>query len=205
LQIFHLHGQSISFIVKVTPKAKSNKIGFFTEEAGCGGGSGRWRDGGRSGSNDGGSGGGIGHNGDVGCEGGRSGSGTNDGTRYGSGSEAGRNCSNSGTRYGSEAKHNDGTGHGSGNNDGRDDDDSTAAYLKVYVTAAPEDGKANAAVISLLAQHLGLPKSSLYITRGHTARRKTILIQGLSDAAQAVVCTKLRGLLPLTMLESTLF
>ena len=54
--------------------------------------------------------------------------------------------------------------------------DATVLY-KVYVTAAPEDGKANSAVIKLLAKALGLPKSSLTITRGHTSREKVIKIK----------------------------
>lgn len=45
---------------------------------------------------------------------------------------------------------------------------------KVYVTVVPEDGKANIAVIALLAKAMGVPKSSLSITRGLTSRDKTI-------------------------------
>ncbi|MGP9820572.1 DUF167 domain-containing protein [Salinarimonas sp. NSM] len=48
--------------------------------------------------------------------------------------------------------------------------------LRVAVTAAPEDGKANAAVVALLAEVLGLPRSALAIVRGQTARMKTIRI-----------------------------
>jgi uncharacterized protein YggU (UPF0235/DUF167 family) len=44
----------------------------------------------------------------------------------------------------------------------------------VRVTAAPEDGKANAAVIALLAKALGVPRSALAIVRGATARDKII-------------------------------
>lgn len=47
---------------------------------------------------------------------------------------------------------------------------------KIYVTAAPENGKANDAVIKLLAKALGVAKSSLTITHGHTSREKTIKI-----------------------------
>jgi uncharacterized protein len=49
--------------------------------------------------------------------------------------------------------------------------------LRVYVTAVPEGGKANKAVISLLAKELGLPKSALSIGRGSTGRHKTVHIQ----------------------------
>jgi uncharacterized protein (TIGR00251 family) len=51
-------------------------------------------------------------------------------------------------------------------------------YLKVAVTVVPENGKANAAVIKLIAKDLRLPKSALSIASGATARRKTLLIAG---------------------------
>ena len=52
------------------------------------------------------------------------------------------------------------------------------AVLKVSVTAAPEDGKANAAVIALLAKSWKIAKSAFTITAGATDRRKVILISG---------------------------
>jgi len=55
-------------------------------------------------------------------------------------------------------------------------EDGTAFY-KIYVTAAPEDGKANEAVIKLLAKNIGIAKSSLTIIRGHTSRDKVIKIE----------------------------
>jgi len=54
--------------------------------------------------------------------------------------------------------------------------------LKVSVTAVPEDGKANAALVKLLAKEWRLPKSSIEIVHGATDRRKTLLIGG--DAGQ---------------------
>lgn len=48
--------------------------------------------------------------------------------------------------------------------------------IKVYVTAAAEDGKANKAVLKLLAKELGLPISALTITRGLASRDKIINI-----------------------------
>jgi hypothetical protein len=50
--------------------------------------------------------------------------------------------------------------------------------LKVAVTAAPEDGKANAAVVALLADAWAVPKSSLTVVAGVADRRKTIHLQG---------------------------
>lgn len=49
--------------------------------------------------------------------------------------------------------------------------------IRVYVTAPPENGKANAAVIKLLAKELGVPKSSISIVSGHTSREKTIQVK----------------------------
>jgi uncharacterized protein (TIGR00251 family) len=54
--------------------------------------------------------------------------------------------------------------------------------LSVSVTAAPEDGKANAAVIALLAKTLGVAKSTISLTHGATARRKTIHVAGAGPA-----------------------
>ena len=50
--------------------------------------------------------------------------------------------------------------------------------LKIGVKAPPEDGKANAAVIKLLAKAWKVPKSSLSIIKGATDRRKVILVAG---------------------------
>ena len=49
--------------------------------------------------------------------------------------------------------------------------------IRVYVTAIPENGKANQAVIKILAKELGVSKSSLIITHGHTSRDKIIQIE----------------------------
>lgn len=48
--------------------------------------------------------------------------------------------------------------------------------LRVTVTAVPENGKANAAVQSLLARALGVAPSELRLIRGATARDKTFVI-----------------------------
>src|SRR5688572_2119214 len=52
--------------------------------------------------------------------------------------------------------------------------------LKVAVSKPPADGAANKAVIQLLATHLGLPVTSITITRGHANPRKEVLVVGLS-------------------------
>ena len=53
--------------------------------------------------------------------------------------------------------------------------------LVVRVTAPPVDSAANEAVIALLAKLLAIPKGSLRLTAGQTARNKTIAIDGLSN------------------------
>jgi len=53
-----------------------------------------------------------------------------------------------------------------------------AALLQVRVAAAPEDGKANAAVIDLLAAGSGLPRRAFSIVAGATDRTKRIHVAG---------------------------
>lgn len=50
--------------------------------------------------------------------------------------------------------------------------------LKVAVTAAPEDGKANAAVIALLAREWGVAKSTISVVLGAADRRKVLHLAG---------------------------
>lgn len=50
--------------------------------------------------------------------------------------------------------------------------------LKASVTAVPEDGKANAALIKMLAKEWRVAKSDFEIVAGATDRRKTLLISG---------------------------
>lgn len=57
--------------------------------------------------------------------------------------------------------------------------------LKVQVTAPPEDGKANAAVIALLAETWRLPKSSFDVIKGQSARAKTVRVAGEPAAIAA--------------------
>lgn len=52
--------------------------------------------------------------------------------------------------------------------------------LKVRVAAPPVDGKANAAVVALLAQELGVARSAVSITVGGGSRDKVVEIQGVS-------------------------
>ena len=54
--------------------------------------------------------------------------------------------------------------------------------LKARVRAAPENGKANAALIDLVAKLLRAPKSAVSIRAGETARIKQIFIAGAPAA-----------------------
>lgn len=50
--------------------------------------------------------------------------------------------------------------------------------LAARVRAVPEDGKANIALLRLLADALDLPRSAMRVARGETARLKEIAIAG---------------------------
>ena len=57
--------------------------------------------------------------------------------------------------------------------------------LSARVTAAPENGKANAALIKLLSKEWKLPKLNFSVRIGVANRRKVILIAGPSAALDA--------------------
>lgn len=48
--------------------------------------------------------------------------------------------------------------------------------LRVYTTSVPENGRANAAVIDLLAKYFDVAKSKITITKGLTSRDKVVVI-----------------------------
>jgi len=61
------------------------------------------------------------------------------------------------------------------------------AELAVKVTAVPENGKANDALLRLLAKRLKLPVSTLQLVAGATDRHKQILIEGDAAALDAAL------------------
>ncbi len=61
--------------------------------------------------------------------------------------------------------------------EGAETRDDGLVRLRVRVTAQPEKGKANKAVVALLAKTLRLPKSSLSVMSGETGRDKTIRVE----------------------------
>jgi uncharacterized protein (TIGR00251 family) len=54
--------------------------------------------------------------------------------------------------------------------------------LKIRVAAPPQDGRANAALESLLAATLGLRKSAVRVAAGHGSARKRVEIEGIQRA-----------------------
>ncbi len=65
--------------------------------------------------------------------------------------------------------------------------DDGAVSLMVRVTAQPEKGTANKAVIETLAKGLVYRKSKLSITAGETSRNKTVLIRSELDEIESVL------------------
>lgn len=55
-----------------------------------------------------------------------------------------------------------------------------AGALKVAVTQAPEKGKANDALIKVIADELSLKRSQIELLSGDTSPRKTFLIRDLT-------------------------
>jgi uncharacterized protein len=63
-------------------------------------------------------------------------------------------------------------------------------HLKCRVRAVPENGKANTALVALLAKTLAVPKSAVTIVSGATSRLKRVEIAG----AGAVLAARLESL-----------
>ena len=53
---------------------------------------------------------------------------------------------------------------------------------KVRVTEAPERGRANEAVLRLLAETLALPRTALTLVSGHSGREKIVELTGMGPA-----------------------
>ena len=73
--------------------------------------------------------------------------------------------------------------------DGRARDD-RGVYLKARVRAAAENNEANRALEALIAKAFGVAKSKVSVTRGHTARLKTLEIEGASVSELAAFVAK---------------
>ena len=55
--------------------------------------------------------------------------------------------------------------------------------LKVKVKAPPEKGRANEAVVALLAERLRIDASSISVVGGHSSPAKVVAVDGMSDDA----------------------
>jgi uncharacterized protein YggU (UPF0235/DUF167 family) len=73
--------------------------------------------------------------------------------------------------------------------DGWDADDHGRPVLKVRVRAAPIEGRANAALVALIAGALNCPKSRVILSGGETSRLKTLEIDGVDEAALRALST----------------
>ena len=52
--------------------------------------------------------------------------------------------------------------------------------LRIAVTAAPEKGKANRAIITVLGEALAVPKSAIELVSGETSRLKRFIVLGVT-------------------------
>jgi hypothetical protein len=66
--------------------------------------------------------------------------------------------------------------------------------LKLRVTSAPTEGKANDECIRLLAEILAVKRSQVTIIAGHTARTKTVAVEGIKADQVASTVARLRGI-----------
>ena len=65
--------------------------------------------------------------------------------------------------------------------------------LAVKVTAVPDKGKANRAVIETLAKACRMPKSAFALVAGETDRNKTILVTGNPVELEALIAGKVNA------------
>lgn len=70
---------------------------------------------------------------------------------------------------------------------GRSAADGDVASILVAVSAPPAQGRANAALIEVLAKSLQLPKSRIAVIAGAASRRKIVLLSGIPQELQAQV------------------
>jgi uncharacterized protein (TIGR00251 family) len=75
--------------------------------------------------------------------------------------------------------------------DGVERQDDGTALLRVRLKAPPADGKANQALVKLLAKRWGLAKSDVTLAAGATGRRKRLHLTGDPDALAARLAREL--------------
>lgn len=65
--------------------------------------------------------------------------------------------------------------------------------VQARVTAPPADGRANAALCRLVAEHFRVGAADVSVTAGHTSRQKTLLVRGVDETTARA---KLAGVVP---------
>ncbi|MDR2144239.1 MAG: DUF167 domain-containing protein [Treponema sp.] len=66
----------------------------------------------------------------------------------------------------------------------------TNGRLRVRIAAAPEDGKANNALVTFFAKELGCPKRDIAIVSGEKSRLKTVAVPPGGETALRTLLTK---------------
>ena len=64
------------------------------------------------------------------------------------------------------------------------------SQLKVAVHAPPEKGKANEAVVEVLAEALGLRKNQIVLQQGATNQNKVFLLEGVTQQQAALLLAR---------------
>jgi len=65
-----------------------------------------------------------------------------------------------------------------------------AGMLKVAVSAPPDKGRANEAIIEVLAEALGIKRSQIELVTGATSRQKEFLLHGITAPKLAEILVK---------------
>ena len=73
------------------------------------------------------------------------------------------------------------------------DQTSEGPALRARVRAVPEDGKANAALIRLMADWLDVPKSTIELAAGAKSRCKTLVVSGSEAMLAERLAARLAG------------
>ena len=60
-------------------------------------------------------------------------------------------------------------------------------FLRIRVTAPPEDGEANRLCCRLVAEALGIAPSRIEIVSGHASRKKRVRIQGKPEISREIL------------------
>lgn len=76
---------------------------------------------------------------------------------------------------------------------GLHEDSAGETWLKASVRAVPEDGRANEALVALVAKASRIAKGRIAVASGHTSRAKTLFVSGASEAEVAALAALAGG------------